>query len=104
MRDFCEITMGSKRTAIGFGLSAVVALALCGCSSQIVDFSPEELLGRSKEAAPAVPVNEVPQNRDDATITPEQRAKIEAELKAAREHQDALIRDADKATGQSSKR
>jgi len=134
--NFCESAMVSKRTAIRSGLSALVAaLALGGCSSQIIDFSGDELAGRAKDAAatsqpvpgqtaagqpapgqpapgqplpgqPAAsqPVNNVPQTRENAVITPEQRAKIEAELKAAREHQEALIRDADQATSHAGKK
>ncbi|MCL2716799.1 MAG: hypothetical protein FWD68_20130 [Alphaproteobacteria bacterium] len=113
--------MVSKRTAIRSGLSALLAaLALGGCSSQVLDLSAEDLVGRPKDTAatgqasaspPAAsqpvtsqPVNSVPQTRENAVISPEQRAKIEAELKAAREHQEALIRDADRATSHPGKK
>jgi len=36
---------------------------------------------------PFLPVHDLPPDRDDAVITPDQRAKIEAELAAARDRQ-----------------
>ena len=40
-----------------------------------------------KPKDPYLPVHDLPPDRDDAVITPDQRAKIEAELAAARDRQ-----------------
>jgi hypothetical protein len=58
---------------------------------------------RPKETGAYLPVNDLPPDRDAATISPEERAKIEKELTAARDRQasasasrDAGSRDAGK--------
>lgn len=42
---------------------------------------------RPKETGAYLPVNDLPPDRDAATISPEERAKIEKELTAARDRQ-----------------
>ncbi|UFZ05549.1 hypothetical protein LQG66_04310 [Bradyrhizobium ontarionense] len=64
-------------------------LTLAGCSSPIADMPSleAEALVRPKEPGGYLPVNDVPRDRDAATISPEERARIEKELLAARDRQ-----------------
>ena len=67
------------------------ALAVGGCSTQIADMPgvglPSDAPQRPKEAGAYLPVHDLPPDRVDAIIPPAERAKIEAELIAARERQ-----------------
>jgi len=67
------------------------ALALAGCSSQIADLplvgTPADAPARPKEPGAYLPVNDLPPNRDEATMDPKERARIQAELIAARDRQ-----------------
>ena len=65
----------------------MVAISLGGCSSQIADLTPADTQLRPRDASGYLPVHDVPPARDEAVISPEQRAKIEAELMAARDRQ-----------------
>ena len=68
----------------------VSTLALSGCTSQLADMrslEPADAPARPKDPGAYLPVNDLPQDRDDATISPEERAKIEKELLAARDRQ-----------------
>ena len=65
-------------------------LALSGCTSQLADMrslEPADAPARPKEPGAYLPVNDLPRDREDATISPEERAKIEKELMAARDRQ-----------------
>jgi hypothetical protein len=65
-------------------------LALSGCTSQIADMrslEPADAPARPKDPGAYLPVNDLPRDRDDATISPEERAKIEKELMTARDRQ-----------------
>ena len=78
-----------------FALAALLmsALALSGCSTSIADMplagTPSDAPPRPKEAPAWLPVNDLPPDRDEATMDPAQRAKIQAELVAARDRQAA---------------
>jgi len=67
------------------------ALALASCSSQIADLplvgTPADAPARPKEPGAYLPVNDLPPNRDEATMDPKERARIQAELIAARDRQ-----------------
>ncbi len=67
------------------------ALALSGCANSIADMplagTPAEAPPRPKDAGPFLPVNDLPPDRDEAAMDPVQRAKIQAELIAARDRQ-----------------
>ena len=67
------------------------ALALGACSISIADLplvgTPADAPGRPKEAGAYLPVNELPPDRDEAAMDPAQRAKMQKELLAARDHQ-----------------
>ena len=82
---------GSKAgaRAIAAGVVLCAALALAGCSSPIADMPSldTEASVRPKEPGGYLPVNDVPRDRDAPIISPEERAKIEKELLAARDRQ-----------------
>jgi len=74
---------------VASGVLLVATLVLGGCSSSIVDL-PGIAAGapqQPKEAGAYLPVNDLPHDRNEAVISPDQRAKIEAELIAARDRQ-----------------
>ncbi len=88
-----------------YGLLAVTlfagALVLSGCSTPIADMQPSANSAdpQSGPSGPGayLPVNEPPPVRDTAIISPEERAKIEKELVAARDRQaSASAKDAGK--------
>jgi hypothetical protein len=80
------------------GVLMMSALALSGCSSQIADMPslvPADAPVRPKESGGYLPVNDMPPGREQATISLEERTKIEKELKAARDRQaSATAKDA----------
>ena len=77
----------------GAGVLVASALVLSGCSSPIADMpslatpTAGDVPVRPKEAGAYLPVNDLPPDRDAAVISPEERAKIEKELTAARDRQ-----------------
>ncbi|MDA9496487.1 hypothetical protein [Bradyrhizobium sp. CCBAU 11357] len=75
------------------GAVLIAALALGGCSSQFADLAPADAPPRPREPGTYLPVHDLPPDRDQATIPLEQRAKIEAELAAARDRQAAAAKD-----------
>jgi len=85
--------MSIDRTKRAWALGALLlsALALGGCSISIADLplggTPADAPGHQKEAGAYLPVNELPPDRDEAAMDPAQRAKIQKELVAARDHQ-----------------
>jgi Spy/CpxP family protein refolding chaperone len=83
-----------QRSLLIGGALLSVALALGGCSSQLADLTPADAQAHSREPGAYLPVHDLPPDRDQAIITPEQRAKIEAELSAARDRQAAAAKDA----------
>ena len=76
-----------RKSRLALGGLFMVAFALGGCSSQLADLTPGDAQSHSKEAGSYLPVHDLPPARDEAVIPPEQRAKIEAELAAARDRQ-----------------
>ncbi|MCA1432876.1 hypothetical protein I6F33_07780 [Bradyrhizobium sp. BRP20] len=76
------------------GAVLIAALALGGCSSQLADLAPADAPPRTREPGSYLPVHDLPPDRDQAIIPLEQRAKIEAELAAARDRQAAAAKDA----------
>lgn len=67
------------------------ALALGGCSTSIADLpligTPADAPVRAKDAGGYLPVHDVPPERDEHELAPAERAKIQAELIAARDRQ-----------------
>ncbi|WP_439375285.1 hypothetical protein ACRQ5Q_23275 [Bradyrhizobium sp. PMVTL-01] len=76
------------------GALLMMALALGGCSSQLADLIPADAQAHPKEPGTYLPVHDLPPDRDQAIIPPDQRVKIEAELAAARDRQAAAAKDA----------
>src|SRR5205085_3691616 len=75
---------------LAFAVLVISALALGGCSSSIADLplgTPADAPARPKEAGTYLPVHDLPPNREEAAMAPAERAKIEAELLAARDRQ-----------------
>ncbi|MBR0974037.1 MULTISPECIES: hypothetical protein [Bradyrhizobium] len=71
-----------------------VAFVLGGCSSQLADMTPADAQAHPREPSSYLPVHDLPPDRDQAVIPPDQRAKIEAELAAARDRQAVAAKDA----------
>ena len=73
------------------GALLVSALALGGCSISIADLplvgTPADVPERPKEAGAYLPVHDLPPDREEAELAPAERAKIQAELVAARDRQ-----------------
>ncbi len=67
------------------------ALALGGCSTSIADMplvgTPADAPERPKEAGAYLPVHDLPPDRQEPELAPAERAKIQAELVAARDRQ-----------------
>jgi hypothetical protein len=81
------------RTIKALALAALLAsvFALGGCSTSIADLpmvgTPADAPARPKEAGAYLPVHDLPPDREEAAMPPAERAKIEAELAAARDRQ-----------------
>jgi hypothetical protein len=88
------MTVDRKKRALVWGALLVSALALGGCSSTIADLplvgTPADAPARSKDAGGYLPVHDLPPDREEAVIPPAERAKIEAELAAARDRQASI--------------
>ena len=86
------MSVDRQKRAFASGALALSALALgcslAGCSSPIADLPS---LGTSDASAkpkePYLPVHDLPPDRVEAVIPPDQRTKIESELIAARDRQ-----------------
>jgi len=79
----------ARARALAASAALCAALALAGCSSPIADMPSldGEAVARPKEPGGYLPVNDVPHGRDAPIISPEERAKLEKELLAARDRQ-----------------
>ena len=81
-------------------LALAFAPALGGCSTSISEmpFGTPPDAPRAKEAAGAyLPVNQLPPERDEAAMNPAERAKVQAELLAARDRQASAVAGKDQA-------
>src|SRR5215475_3197036 len=80
-----------SKQLLALAAALLTALFLAGCSSQIADLpligTPAEAPARPKEPGAYLPVNDLPPDRDEATMDPKERAKIQAELTKARDRQ-----------------
>jgi hypothetical protein len=78
-----------QKRVLTLGALLTAALALAGCSSSIVDLpgATSDAAAHPKEPDPYLPVHDLPPDRDEPVIPPDQRAKIEKELIAARDRQ-----------------
>jgi hypothetical protein len=86
-----RMSVDRKRRALALGVLLASALALGGCSTSIADLplagTPADAPARPKEAGAYLPVHDLPPDRDLAAMPPAERAKIAAELAAARDRQ-----------------
>jgi hypothetical protein len=80
-----------KKNALVLGSLLASALALGGCSTSIADLplagTPADAPERAKEAGAYLPVHDLPPDRAEPELPPAERAKIAAELVAARDRQ-----------------
>lgn len=80
-----------KKRTLALGVLLASALALGGCSTSIADLplvgTPAEAPARPQEAGVYLPVHDLPPDRDESAMLPAERAKIAAELAAARDRQ-----------------
>ena len=84
------MSVGRKSGAMALGAALLSALSAGGCSTQIADLplgTPADAPAHPKEAGPYLPVHDLPPDRDEAGLTPAERAKIQTELTAARDRQ-----------------
>jgi hypothetical protein len=94
----------------GWALAATVlllsALALGGCSTSIADMpllgTPADAPERSKDSSAYLPVHDLPPDREEPELAPAERAKIQAELVAARDRQASAAAAKEAATKDSS--
>jgi hypothetical protein len=95
--------MSGKRKirALGWGALLLSALALGGCATSIAELplvgTPADAPAAPKEAGAYLPVEDLPPNRDEAAMAPAERAKLKAELLAARDRQASIAAAKDSA-------
>jgi hypothetical protein len=87
------MSVDRKKSALALGALLLAALALGGCSMSIADLplvgTPADAPARPKEAGAYLPVHDLPPDRGEPELAPAERAKIAAELVAARDRQAA---------------
>jgi len=80
-----------KNRALALGALLATALALGGCSISIADLpltgTPADAPERPKESSAYLPVHDLPADRAEPELAPAERARIQAELVAARDRQ-----------------
>jgi len=85
------MSVDRDKRVFALGALLTTALALVGCSSSILDLpganTTSDTAARPKAPDPYLPVHDLPPDREEAVIPPDQRAKIEKELIAARDRQ-----------------
>jgi hypothetical protein len=87
--------------ALAWGALMLSALALGGCATSIAELplvgTPADAPAGPKEAGAYLPVEDLPPNRDEAAMAPAERAKLKAELLAARDRQASIAAAKDSA-------
>lgn len=85
------MSVDRARRAYALGALLLSALALGGCSTTIADLplvgTPADAPARPRDAGAYLPVHDVPPDRNQPELAPAERAKIQAELLAARDRQ-----------------
>ncbi|HEY3677784.1 MAG TPA: hypothetical protein VGL45_03625 [Bradyrhizobium sp.] len=88
------MSIDREKRALVWGAVLLSALVLGGCSTSIAELplvgTPTDAPARPKEAGNYLPVEDLPPNRDEAVIAPDEQARIKAELLAARDRQAAV--------------
>ena len=76
---------------IAMGAVLAAAFAVGGCSTQIADLPavglPADAPPRPKEAGSYLPVHDLPPERAEAAMPPDEQKRIQSELIAARDRQ-----------------
>jgi hypothetical protein len=85
------MSVDRKKSALAAAVLLLSVLALGGCSMSLADLplvgTPADAPERPKEAGAYLPVHDLPPERDEAVMTPVQRAAMQKELLAARDRQ-----------------
>jgi hypothetical protein len=85
------MSVDRKTNALVLAALLASALALGGCSTSIADLplvgTSADAPERPKEAGAYLPVHDLPPDRAEPELPPAERAKIQAELVAARDRQ-----------------
>jgi hypothetical protein len=85
------MSVDRKLRALAAGVLLLSAVGLGGCSISIADLplvgTPADAPERPKDAGAYLPVHDLPPDREEPELAPAERAKIQAELVAARDHQ-----------------
>jgi len=85
--------VGQPKRWLVAGALVGCAVALAGCSTSIADLpivgTPADAPARPKEPGSYLPVNNLPPDRDENAMDEATRAKMKAELAAARDRQAA---------------
>jgi hypothetical protein len=80
-----------KISALAAAALLLSAVTLGGCSTSIADLPlvglPADAPERPKQAGAYLPVHDLPPDRGEAAMPPAERAKVQAELLAARDRQ-----------------
>jgi hypothetical protein len=83
------------KKALALGALLLSALALGGCSMSIADLpslgTPADAPERPKDVPGYLPVHDLPPDRSEPELPPAERAKIQAELVAARDRQASAV-------------
>jgi hypothetical protein len=98
MRDFLTEPMIADRQrqmigiALAMGALLATAFALSACSTSIADLPVGSAADAPAPHEPGsyLPVHDLPPDRDEAVISPAERAKIQSELVKARDQQAAV--------------
>ena len=85
------MSVGRQKRMLVAGALVACTLALAACSTSIADLpivgTPADAPARPKEPGSYLPVNSLPPDRDETVMDEATRAKMKAELAAARARQ-----------------
>jgi hypothetical protein len=85
------MSVDRQRRALVLGALVASAFALGGCATSIADLplvgTPADAPQRPKETGAYLPVHDLPPDRAEPELAPAERAKMQAELVAARDRQ-----------------
>jgi hypothetical protein len=87
------MSVGRQKRMLVASVLVACTLALAGCSTSIADLpivgTPADAPARPKEPGSFLPVNNLPPERDETAMDDATRARLKAELAAARDRQAA---------------
>src|ERR1700736_54695 len=89
--SFGRMPVDRTRRVLTLGVLLAASLALAGCATSIAGLPPirppADAPARPGDTGAYLPVHDLPPERDQPELAPAQRAKIQAELLAARDRQ-----------------